>query len=86
MLNESIKSNSSNIFNYPYGSRNTFYAKLKEYPSVMWPVGNDWSYKNSNKIYGTVQFDGIMKNFNEIYSNFEKTQNYLEGVLTQLNQ
>jgi hypothetical protein len=39
----------SNIFNYPYGSRKTFYNKLLDNPSMMWPVGNDWSFKNRNK-------------------------------------
>ena len=40
---------SSNVLNYPFNSRTNFYNKLTENPSIMWPVGNDWSFKNKNK-------------------------------------
>jgi hypothetical protein len=40
---------SSNFFNYPYGSKSSFYNRIIENPSLMWPVGNDWSFKNKNK-------------------------------------
>ena len=39
----------SNVFNYPYDNRNTFLKKLKNNPSSMWPVGNDWSFRNKKK-------------------------------------
>lgn len=39
----------TNIFNYPFSSRNNFYTKILENPSLMWPVGNDWSFKNKLK-------------------------------------
>jgi hypothetical protein len=44
-----MENHNKSIINYPYSSRDVFYKKLAENPSLMWPVGNDWSYKNRNK-------------------------------------
>ena len=43
------KKGDSAIFQFPCNTRENFYAKLVESPSMMWPVGNEWSYKNKNK-------------------------------------
>ncbi len=49
---------------------------------MMWPVGNDWSYKNKKKIYGTVQFDSIfhLKEMN----NVEASNSYLLNSLKNM--
>jgi hypothetical protein len=54
-----VKDSNKKIFNYPCNSRKNFYNKLIENVSLMWPVGNDWSFKNKQKVYGSVQFDAV---------------------------
>ena len=74
----SKKDNEKN-FGYPCNGRNNFYEKIKENPSFIWPVGNDWSYKNKYKIYGSVQFDSVfLRNFylNQIKEDVEEVINY----------
>lgn len=44
---------------YPTGEREEFYKRLLQTPSFMWPVGNSWTYKNKEKLYGSVQFESI---------------------------
>ena len=86
-LNDSTNSNSSskkeiNIcgFNYPYGGRKGFYEKLRDNLSLSWPTTSIWSFKNRNKIYGTVQFDSV------IYGNFHlnKIDDYYTYVINKL--
>ena len=90
-LNESINSNSSckkdkdnnnNIceINYPYGGRKKFFEKLRDNISLSWPTTNIWSFKNRNKIYGTIQLDSI------IYGNFylNKVDDYYSYLINQL--
>ena len=49
----------------------------EENASVIWPVGNDGSYKNKYKIYGTVQFDAVYTgNFN-----LNKIKDYISEVI-----
>ena len=85
-LNESINSNSSSKkenhnceTNYPYGGRKQFYEKLKDNVSMSWPTTNIWSFKNRNKIYGSVQLDSI------IYGNFylNKVDEYYSYIIKQ---
>ena len=83
---ESINSNSSkkesynNEYNYPYGGREQFYEKLKDNISMSWPTTNLWSFKNRNKIYGTIQLDSV------IYGNFylNKIEDYYSYSIKQL--
>ena len=83
---ESINSNSSkkdsnnNEYNYPYGGREQFFEKLKDNISMSWPTTNLWSFKNRNKIYGTVQLDSV------IYGNFylNKIEDYYSYSIKQL--
>eukprot|EP00340_Litonotus_pictus_P011500 CAMPEP_0170539032 /NCGR_PEP_ID=MMETSP0209-20121228/103672_1 /TAXON_ID=665100 ORGANISM="Litonotus pictus, Strain P1" /NCGR_SAMPLE_ID=MMETSP0209 /ASSEMBLY_ACC=CAM_ASM_000301 /LENGTH=871 /DNA_ID=CAMNT_0010840851 /DNA_START=1778 /DNA_END=4393 /DNA_ORIENTATION=- len=50
------------VFNYPLGNDlPSFLQKLSDNPSAAWPVGNRWSFKNKERIYGTVQFDCALK-------------------------
>lgn len=37
------------VFEYPYKTRERFFNKLIENPAVMWPLGNDWSFKNNRR-------------------------------------
>jgi hypothetical protein len=72
-----IKKDGEKNFGYPCNGRNNFYEKIKENASFIWPVGNDWSYKNKYKIYGTVQFDAVYtENFN-----LNKIKDYVSGVI-----
>lgn len=36
-------------FKYCFGNRDNFFDKLIESPGQMWPVGNEWSFRNKNK-------------------------------------
>lgn len=45
----------SNVFNYPFSSRKNFFSKLVKNPSNMWPVGNDWSFRNKKKYHFTLK-------------------------------
>ena len=86
--NESINSNSSskkenitnNKVNYPYGGRKQFFEKLKDNISMSWPTTNQWSFKNRNKIYGTIQLDSV------IYGNFylNKIDDYYSYLINLL--
>ena len=85
---ESINSNNSskkenNINNeatYPCGGRKQFFEKLKDNISMSWPTTNQWSFKNRNKIYGTIQLDSV------IYGNFylNKIDDYYSYIINQL--
>jgi len=37
------------VFEYPYKTRKRFFNKLIENPAVMWPLGNDWTFKNNRR-------------------------------------
>jgi hypothetical protein len=76
------KSAKASQFQYPTNNRKSFYAKLIENSSMMWPVGNDWSYKNKKKIYGTVQFDSIL-HLSEM-NNVEASNTYLLNTLKNM--
>ena len=54
--NDNLNTNNNEI-NYPCGGRIQFFEKLKENISMSWPTTNQWSFKNRNKIYGTIQLD-----------------------------
>ena len=41
--------NFKKIFEYPFKSRERFFTKVTENPYNMWPVGNEWSFKNRRK-------------------------------------
>ena len=73
------------IFNYPFEKDlNSFLDKLIESPSVIWPIGNRWNYKNRERIYGTVQFDSIYKEVHN-YSLFDEStvsETYLKDMFT----
>ena len=73
-----VKDDNEKIFNYPCGGKENFYSKLIENTSLMWPVGNDWSFKNKFKVYGTVQFDAVY------YENFylNKIKQYVSDIVT----
>ena len=86
-LNESFNSSGSSKkdnnfceFNYPYGGRREFFEKLRDNLSLSWPNTNIWSFKNRNKIYGTVQLDSIL------YGNFylNKVDDYFSYMINQL--
>ena len=89
-LNESPNSNINSIgnkkennnceINYPYGGRKQFFEKLKDNISMSWPTTNIWSYKNRNKIYGSIQLDSV------IYGNFylNKIDDYYTYLINQL--
>ena len=70
----------NNEYNYPYGGREQFFEKLKDNISMSWPTTNLWSYKNRNKIYGTIQLDAV------IYGNFylNKIEDYYSYCIKQL--
>ena len=78
--NSSKKDSSNNEYNYPYGGREQFFEKLKDNISMSWPTTNLWSFKNRNKIYGTVQLDSV------IYGNFylNKIEDYYSYSIKQL--
>ena len=78
--NSSKKDNNNNEYNYPYGGREQFFEKLKDNISMSWPTTNLWSFKNRNKIYGTVQLDSV------IYGNFylNKIEDYYSYSIKQL--
>ena len=77
---ESFFWNENNEENYPYGGRIQFFEKLKDNISMSWPTTNQWSYKNRNKIYGTIQLDSV------IYGNFHlnKIEQYYSYLINQL--
>ena len=84
---DSINSNSSSKkeinngeLNYPYGGRIQFFEKLKDNISMSWPTTNQWSFKNRNKIYGTIQLDSVL------YGNFylNKIEDYYSYLITEL--
>ena len=86
-LSESINSNSSSKKdnnncenNYPYGGRKQFFEKLKDNIGMSWPTTNLWTFKNRNKIYGTIQLDSI------IYGNFylNKVDEYYSYLVNKL--
>ena len=72
--------NNNNEINYPCGGRIQFFEKLKDNISMSWPTTNQWSFKNRNKIYGTIQLDSI------IFGNFHlnKVEQYYSYVINQL--
>ena len=76
--NENI--NGNNEINYPCGGRIPFFEKLKDNISMSWPTTNTWSFKNRNKIYGTIQLDSI------IFGNFHlnKVEQYYSYLINQL--
>jgi len=37
------------VFEYPYKTREKFFNKLIENPAVMWPLGNEWTFKNNRR-------------------------------------
>jgi len=76
--NENI--NGNNEINYPCGGRVSFFEKLKDNISMSWPTTNQWSFKNRNKIYGTIQLDSI------IFGNFHlnKVEQYYSYIINQL--
>ena len=76
----SKKENNNSEYNYPYGGRIQFFEKLKDNISMSWPTTNQWSFKNRNKIYGTVQLDSV------IYGNFylNKIDDYYSFIINQL--
>jgi len=76
--NENI--NGNNEINYPCGGRVEFFEKLKDNISMSWPTTNQWSFKNRNKIYGTIQLDSI------IFGNFHlnKVEQYYSYIINQL--
>ena len=47
---------------------------------MSWPTTNQWSFKNRNKIYGTIQFDSI------IFGNFhlDKVEQYYSYLINKL--
>ena len=77
---ESFFWNDNNESNYPYGGRIQFFEKLKDNISMSWPTTNQWSYKNRNKIYGTIQLDSV------IFGNFHlnKIEQYYSFLINQL--
>ena len=76
--NENVSEN--NEINYPCGGRIPFYEKIKDNISMSWPTTNQWSFKNRNKIYGTIQFDSI------IFGNFhlDKVEQYYSYLINKL--
>jgi len=44
---------------YPIGNREEFFEKILQSPSSMWGAGNNWAYKNKEKLYGSVQFESV---------------------------
>ena len=81
IYNNSSESSNTNITNfesnYPCGGRNKLFEKIKDNISMSWPLGNSWSYKNRNRIYGTVQLDAVF------YGDFNlnKIENYFSFVI-----
>ena len=77
--NENLNGN-NNEMNYPCGGRIQFFEKLKDNISMSWPTTNQWSFKNRNKIYGTIQLDSI------IFGNFHlnKVEQYYSYLINQL--
>ena len=75
-----VKDNNDKIFNYPCGGKENFYMKLIDNTSLMWPVGNDWSFKNKYKVYGTVQFDAVY--FENLYLN--KIKQYVSDIVSNI--
>ena len=69
-----------NEINYPCGGRIPFFEKLKDNISMSWPTTNQWSFKNRNKIYGTIQLDSI------IFGNFHlnKVEQYYSYFINKL--
>ena len=53
------KKRAKKIGTYPIGERDEFFKRLVQAPSFMWPVGNNWAYKNKVKLYGSVQFQSV---------------------------
>mmetsp|Transcript_22475 Transcript_22475/g.39821 ORF Transcript_22475/g.39821 Transcript_22475/m.39821 type:complete len:1562 (+) Transcript_22475:97-4782(+) len=45
----------------PYKDRLAIVERLELNPSVMWPTGSHWSFKNKAKIYGTPWFDEALE-------------------------
>ena len=78
--NVNKENENNNELNYPYGGRRQFFDKIKDNISLSWPTTNIWSYKNRNKIYGSVQLDSIF------YGNFHlnKVVDYYSYVINKL--
>ena len=77
--NDNLNGNNNEI-NYPCGGRIPFFEKLKDNISMSWPTTNQWSFKNRNKIYGTVQLDSIF--FGNFHLN--KVEQYYSYIINQL--
>ena len=77
--NENINGNNNEI-NYPYGGRIQFFEKLKDNISMSWPTTNQWSFKNRNKIYGTIQLDSIF--FGDYHLN--RVEQYYSYLINKL--
>ena len=78
--NDNINHGNNNEYNYPCGGRLQFFEKMKDNISMSWPTTNQWSFKNRNKIYGTIQLDSI------IFGNFHlnKVEQYYSYLINQL--
>lgn len=76
------------VFNYPVGKdRRGFFEKLCSNPSMNWPATNRWTYKNKFKLYGTVQFDSVLKTLRLSQDlSFESSNDnlHLETVIAKL--
>ena len=77
--NDNLNGNDNEI-NYPCGGRIPFFEKLKDNISMSWPTTNQWSFKNRNKIYGTIQLDSIL--FGNFHLN--KVEQYYSYIINQL--
>jgi len=66
---------------YPTGERDTFYKKIVEVPSFVWPTNNNWTYKNTMKLYGSITFDSVKKADED---NESDKWNYLRKVINMI--
>jgi len=65
---------------YPTGEREDFYKRLLQTPSFMWPLGNNWTYKNREKMYGSIQFESVK----QADENGKGKWDYLKEVIDNL--
>eukprot|EP00826_Nyctotherus_ovalis_P028026 TRINITY_DN2201_c0_g1_i7.p2 TRINITY_DN2201_c0_g1~~TRINITY_DN2201_c0_g1_i7.p2 ORF type:complete len:104 (+),score=45.54 TRINITY_DN2201_c0_g1_i7:390-701(+) len=68
---------------YPTGEREEFYKRLLQTPSFMWPVGNNWTYKNKEKLYGTVQFESIKQGDERKRGKWEYLKEVVDSLLSE---
>ena len=72
------------LFSYPFkknGTRKYFLETLKENFSKQWDISSKWNFKNKQKIYGSVQFESLVKSG---LSNGNDRLQYFHDVLDDL--